>query len=125
MLTQIKQLKEEKIKLEAECERLHSLLDSNVQNLKNAEKEARVLENTNNKLDNTLAQAEKDNQKLLEEMKLRETSLQKTQKNLDDLGAKTESMKGKNKQLEGECTRLEVECQSANATLNVEVNKNK
>lgn len=68
---------------------MHALLDTNVQALKNAEKEARVLENTNTKLDNTLSQAEKDNQKLLEEMKMRENNMLRTQKNLDDLANKT------------------------------------
>ena len=66
---QIKQLKEEKAKLEAECERLHALLDANVLALKNTEKEGRVLESNNAKLDNTLAQAEKDNQQLLVQLK--------------------------------------------------------
>ena len=50
---------------------MHGVLDGSVQNLKNVEKETRVLQNTNNKLDNNLALAEQDNVRLLEEMKAR------------------------------------------------------
>jgi hypothetical protein len=64
--------------LEAECERLNGLLDGNIAALRQAEKEARNLEAKNAKLDNTLAQAERDNQRLLQEVKAREVSAAKT-----------------------------------------------
>lgn len=118
-------MKEEKIKLEAECERLHNTLDANVQALKDAEKEARVLESTNNKLNNTLALAERDNESLLVQMKERESSMMKTQKNLEDLASKTNVMKDKNRQLDNECGRLEGECEQATAHLTAEVAKNR
>jgi hypothetical protein len=68
--------------LESECERLTILLDNNVSALKQAEKEARNLESMNTKLDNTLAQAERDNQRLLQEVKARELSSVKTETHL-------------------------------------------
>lgn len=64
--------------MEAECERLNGLLDGNIAALRQAEKEARNLEAKNAKLDNTLAQAERDNQRLLQEVKAREVSAAKT-----------------------------------------------
>lgn len=54
-----------------------------------AEKEARNLEAKNAKLDNTLAQAERDNQRLLQEVKAREVSAVKTEAQLDDLNEKS------------------------------------
>lgn len=83
------------------------------------EKETRVLQNTNNKLENSLVLAEQDNVKLLEEMKARETSMIRTQKTLTDLGGKTEGVREKNKHLESECTRLEGDCQTTNTSLNI------
>jgi chromosome segregation ATPase len=107
ILNQIKHLRDEKTKLESECERLTTQLDNNISALKQAEKEARNLEGMNTKLDNTLAQAERDNQRLLQEVKARETSSAKTEAHLEDLNEKSEDLKAKTKQIEAECARLE------------------
>lgn len=86
--------------METECERLHAILDANDKAYRNAEKEAKTLESTNTKLNNTLAIAEKDNESLLEQMKQRENSMYKTQKTLEDIAYKTDVLKDKNRLLE-------------------------
>ena len=62
-------MKEERKKLEDQCEDLDSLLDSNIAKLKNLEKQVRNSESTNARLDKTLHQAENDNVKLVAELK--------------------------------------------------------
>lgn len=82
----MKQLKEERTKSENECERLNKLLDESLATLKQLEKEARQLESTNCKLENVLVQAEKDHERLLEELKMKEQAVSATNKKMDQLG---------------------------------------
>jgi hypothetical protein len=82
----LKQLKEERAKNEAECEKLNKLLDESLATLKQLEKEARQLESTNSKLENVLLQAEKDHQQLLDELKNREQVVAATNKKIEQLG---------------------------------------
>lgn len=79
----------------------------------------------NAKLDNTLAQAERDNQRLLQEVKAKEMSSAKTDAHLEDLNGKSEDLKAKTRQLEAECARLEAEHQAISQSLDAEVGKNK
>lgn len=53
----IRLLKEERMKLESQCEELDRMLDENVSRLKNLEKQVRNSESTNARLDKTLHQA--------------------------------------------------------------------
>lgn len=102
----IKQIKEEKLKLELECEKIHSLLDANIANLKTIEKEVRVLESTSSKLDKSVGEAERDNQQLLAQLKAKETSITKLGKTLEGMEVKTETQRDKNAQLENQTKRL-------------------
>jgi predicted RNase H-like nuclease (RuvC/YqgF family) len=61
----VKGLKDERKRLEEECDGLNALLDNNIQKLKNLERLVRNSESTNAKLDKTLHQAENDHQKLI------------------------------------------------------------
>lgn len=61
----VKGLKDERKRLEEECDGLSALLDSNIQKLKNLERAVRNSESINAKLDKTLHQAENDHQKLI------------------------------------------------------------
>ena len=54
MLRQIRALKEERNRLDRENEKLQSTLEANIEKLKELEKEARMLESTNTKLNNIL-----------------------------------------------------------------------
>lgn len=56
----LKSLKDERNRAEDEAEKLNKLLDESITTLKQLEKESRQLEVSNTKLDNILAQAEKD-----------------------------------------------------------------
>ena len=64
-------------------------MDNSIATLKQAEKEARNLEAMNAKYDSVLAQAERDNQRLLQEVKAREVSSAKTDAHLEDLTGKS------------------------------------
>ena len=61
----VKGLKDERKRLEEECDGLNALLDNNIQKLKNLERLVRNSESVNAKLDKTLHQAENDHQKLI------------------------------------------------------------
>jgi len=65
----IKALKEERKRIENECDDLSNLLDVNMAKLKNLEKDVRNTESGNTRLEKTLYQAEKDNNKLMGELK--------------------------------------------------------
>lgn len=67
----MKGLKDERKRLEEECDGLNALLDSNIQKLKNLERMVRNSESINAKLDKTLHQAENDHQKLIAELKFK------------------------------------------------------
>jgi predicted RNase H-like nuclease (RuvC/YqgF family) len=71
LMITVKGLKEERKRLEEECDGLSALLDSNIQKLKNLERAVRNSESINAKLDKTLHQAEHDHQKLIAELKLK------------------------------------------------------
>lgn len=60
----IKALKDERNKLEEDCDHLSDLLDKNIAVLKGLERDARNAESNNARLDKTLVQAETDNDKL-------------------------------------------------------------
>ena len=69
---QIKSLKEERYKCEQDYERLKKTLDEQIMSLKGLEKEARHVESNNNKFDNIIHIAERDNEGLVEDLKSRE-----------------------------------------------------
>lgn len=108
---QLKQLKEERTKSENECERLNKLLDESLSTLKQLEKEARQLESTNSKLENVLGQAEKDHQRLLEELKAKEGNVMVTNKKIDQMGEEENELKEKIVKLEKECEKSKGEYQ--------------
>ena len=61
----IKSLKEERKRIEDECEELSGHLDETMGRLKGLEKDVRGTESSNTRLEKTLYQAEKDNDKLV------------------------------------------------------------
>ena len=65
----MKALKEERKNIEDECEHLSNILDASLNKLKNIEKEVRGVESSNTRLEKTLYQAERDNNKLVVELK--------------------------------------------------------
>jgi hypothetical protein len=54
--------------------------------LKQLEKEARQLESTNCKLENVLHQAEKDHERLIEDLKAKENVVSTTNRKIEQLG---------------------------------------
>lgn len=82
---QIKGLKEERKKLEDECDNLDNLLDANIAKLKNLEKQVRNGESVNARLDKTLHQAENDNAKLISEFKQKNDEAKRAQNRLNGL----------------------------------------
>jgi chromosome segregation ATPase len=79
---QVKGLKDERKRLEEECDGLNALLDNNIQKLKNLERLVRNNESINAKLDKTLHQAENDHQKLIAELKLKNEDAKKAENKL-------------------------------------------
>ena len=65
MAVNIKALKEERKTIEEECEELSNQLDSMIGQLKSLEKDVRGTQSNNTRLEKTLYQAEKDNNKLV------------------------------------------------------------
>lgn len=61
---------------------MNKLLDESLAALKQLEKEARQLESTNAKLENVLGQAEKDHQRLLDELKAKENTVATTNRKI-------------------------------------------
>ena len=96
-------MKEERSKTENECERLNKLLDESLNTLKQLEKESRQLESTNCKLENVLHQAEKDHERLLDELKCKETTVSATNRKIEQLGDEESDLKEKINKLEKEC----------------------
>ena len=81
----VRGLKDERKRLEEECDGLNALLDSNVQKLKNLERAVRNSESVNAKLDKTLHQAENDHQKLISELKYKTEDAKKAENKLRHL----------------------------------------
>lgn len=86
-------MKQERKRIEDQCEDLSNLLDTNIAKLKNLEKDVRGAESGNARLEKTLYQAEKDNNKLVYEMKQKNEDVKKGQQklksvnnNITDLG---------------------------------------
>lgn len=79
-------LKEERKRLEEECDGLSALLDANIHKLKNLERAVRNNESINAKLDKTLHQAEGDHQKLIAELKFKTEDAKKAEFKLRGLG---------------------------------------
>jgi DNA repair exonuclease SbcCD ATPase subunit len=90
--TQVKGLKEERKRLEEDCDTLSALLDENILNLKNLEKQVRNQESTNARLDKTLRQAENDNNKLVSELKQRNDEAKRAENKLKSLKNTTAEM---------------------------------
>lgn len=76
---QVRGLKEERKRLEEECDGLSALLDANIHKLKNLERAVRNNESINAKLDKTLHQAEGDHQKLIAELKFKTEDAKKAE----------------------------------------------
>lgn len=82
---QIRILKEERKKLEDQCEDLDAILNSNIGKLKNIEKQVRNSESNNARLDKTLHQAENDNVKLIGELKQKNDEAKRAENKLNSL----------------------------------------
>jgi chromosome segregation ATPase len=78
----VKGLKDERKRLEEECDGLNALLDSNIRKLKDLERLVRNSESINAKLDKTLHQAENDHQKLIAELKFKNEEAKKAENKL-------------------------------------------
>ena len=82
MALNIKALKEERKKIEEECDALSSELDGRVAKLKALEKEVRSSESGNTRLEKTLYQAEKDNTKLENEQRDKNEECKRTEQKM-------------------------------------------
>lgn len=86
----IKALKDERNKLEEDCDHLSDLLDKNIAVLKGLERDARNAESNNARLDKTLVQAETDNDKLNADLAARTDNCREADAYLRDLEAQIE-----------------------------------
>lgn len=100
-------MKEERNRLEGECERQRKTLEESIALLKNLERDARSLEATNSKLEKILESAERDHAELVGEMRNREEMMDSAQKKLKNLNLEIEGLKEKTLRLERECTKSE------------------
>ena len=116
MALNLKSLKDERNRAEEESDRLNKMLDESITTLKNLEKESRQLEVSNSKLDNILAQAEKDHAnvrisiiQLMDEMKQKEREVDSCNNKLSDRNDETEDLTAENNRLEKECEKAQSE----------------
>jgi chromosome segregation ATPase len=93
--------------------------------LKQLEKEARQLESTNTKLENVLGQAEKDHERLLEELKSKESTVSATNRKIEQLSDEESELREKMAKLERECEKSKGEYQDLCQALDGASNKNK
>jgi hypothetical protein len=100
-------LKEERNRLDGECERQFKTLEESLALLKILERDARTLEATNSKLENILNCAERDHTELVGEMNNREEMMNSAQKKLKNLNLEIEGLREKTLRLERDCNKGE------------------
>ena len=93
--------------------------------LKQLEKEARQLESTNCKLENVLHQAEKDHERLIDDLKAKESVVANTNRKIEQLGDEECDLKEKIAKIEKECEKSKSEYQDLCQNLEGSSNKNK
>ena len=89
----IKGLKDERKKLEDDCDALSGLLEEGVNKLKNLERAVRNAESTSTRLEKTLSQAENDHAKLQGEYKQKAEELRKAQNKDKESGTTHDDLK--------------------------------
>lgn len=93
--------------------------------LKQLEKEARQLESTNCKLENVLHQAEKDHERLLDELKDKEQVVSVTNRKIEQIDDEESDLKDKINKIEKECEKSKNEYQELCQALETSTTKNK
>lgn len=121
----MKGLKEERKRLEEECDNLNSLLDSHIQQLKALERAVRNSESVNAKLDKTLRQAENDHQKLVAELKMKTEDAKKAEAKLRSLNNQINESKITFSNVQAQADKNKAEAGSNSAALSNEVAKGK
>ena len=93
--------------------------------MKQLEKEARQLESTNCKLENVLHQAEKDHERLIDDLKVKESVVSNTNRKIEQLGDEECDLKEKITKIEKECEKSKSEYQDLCQNLEGSSHKNK
>lgn len=124
-MIQVKGLKDERKKLEQECDGLNSLLDMSIQKLKNLERAVRNNESINAKLDKTLHQAEGDHQKLITELKLKTEDAKKAQSRLRSLNNQINENRITFANIQGQADKNKAEAGANAAALSNQIAKGK
>jgi chromosome segregation ATPase len=121
----LKGLKDERKRLEEECDGLGALLDANVQKLKNLERMVRNSESVNARLDKTLHQAENDHQKLIAEVKIRNEDAKRAENKLRGISTQINEAKITYNNVLNQSEKNKAEAGANAANLNNEVAKGK
>lgn len=121
----IKGLKEERKRIEDECEALSGLLDESMGKLKNLEKDVRGTESGNARLEKTLYQAEKDNNKLVSQLKEKNEDLRKAEVKLKTVTNSIAELGITYKNLEQQTAKTKNDLDRNSAVLNGEIGKGK
>ena len=121
----VKGLKEERKRLEDECDNLSALLDANIAKLKTLEKQVRNNESNNARLDKTLHQAESDNQKLVTELKQRNEQAKRAENKLKSLKNNIDQLQLNFKNVSAQAEKNKADCGANAANLENELAKGK
>lgn len=121
----IRGFKEERKRLEEQCEELSACLDVEIGKLKNIEKEVRGVESGNARLEKTLYQAEKDNGALASDHKAKEEEVKKAENKLKATSNSIAELAITYRNIEQQSSKARGEFERNNAALNNEVGKGK
>lgn len=121
----IKGLKDDRKKLEDDCDALSGFLEENINRLKGIERNVRNVESMNVRLEKTLGQAEGDHEKLQYELKVKADELRRAQGKDKEANLTFEELKGVLGNLMSQLEKNKLEMASAEAILQGEVSKGK